>query len=132
MCRLRNLITHVPTGLEAQSSVVHVFSNGSNSASSWSRSRFAANQAATASFSRCGDVHASVARRLADAGCGLVLDAGGGNGVLARELAKVGVRTVTVDRATYVADAPRPALRTDALTLPFRELSFPGTASGSS
>ena len=40
--------------------------------------RFAANQAAIASFSRRGDVHASVARRLADAGCGLVLDVGGG------------------------------------------------------
>ena len=38
MCRLRNFITHVPAGVGAQSSVVHVFSNGSNSASSWSRS----------------------------------------------------------------------------------------------
>ncbi|HXW78144.1 MAG TPA: hypothetical protein VEJ84_01530 [Acidimicrobiales bacterium] len=88
--------------------------------------RFAANQAATAAFSRRGDVHAAVARSLAEAGCELVLDLGGGNGVLARELAKVGARTVTVDRASYVAEAPRPVLLADARALPFREFSFPG------
>ena len=90
--------------------------------------RFASNQAATVAFSRRGDVHPAVARRLADAGCELVLDVGGGNGVLARELAKVGVRTVTADRARYVAEAPPPMLRSDALMLPFREGSFSGTS----
>jgi SAM-dependent methyltransferase len=90
--------------------------------------RFAANQAATAAFSRRGDVHAAVAKHLVEVGCELVLDAGGGNGVLARELAKAGARTVTVDRASYVADAPRPVLRANVLMLPFRELSFQGTA----
>ena len=70
--------------------------------------RFASSQAATAAFSRRGDVHPAVARRLADAGCELVLDVGGGNGVLARELAKVGARTVTADRARHVAAAPPP------------------------
>ena len=56
------------------------------------------------------------------------MDVGGGNGVLARELAEVGVLTVTADRARYVADAPPPVLRSDALMLPFREGSFSGAA----
>jgi SAM-dependent methyltransferase len=90
--------------------------------------RFAANQAATAAFSCRGDVHPAVARRLAEAGCALVLDVGGGNGVLARELAKAGAQTVTADRASYVTDAPRPVLLADAVSLPFRGLSFPGAA----
>jgi SAM-dependent methyltransferase len=90
--------------------------------------RFAANQAATAAFSRRGDVHPSVAQRLASAGCDLVLDLGGGNGLLARELARFGVRTVTADRARYVRDAPGPALQADALALPFGDGVFAGAA----
>lgn len=88
--------------------------------------RFASNQAATAMFSRRGDVHPFVARRLAEVGCELVLDIGGGNGALARELGKVGVRCITADRAFYVADAPRPVLRADASMLSVREGSFSG------
>lgn len=90
--------------------------------------RFASNQAATAAFSRLGDVHGLVARRLVDAGSGVVLDVGGGNGALARELAKVGARAVTADRAVYVAESRPPVLRCDALLLPFREGSFSGAA----
>jgi hypothetical protein len=47
--------------------------------------RFAANQVATSLYSRRGDIHPAVSRRLAAEGCHLVLDLGGGNGVLARE-----------------------------------------------
>ncbi len=90
--------------------------------------RFASNQAATAAFSRHGDIHPAVAWRLADAGSELVLDVGGGNGVLARELARSGARTVTADLASYVADAPPPVVRSDAVMLPFRAGSFSGAA----
>jgi SAM-dependent methyltransferase len=90
--------------------------------------RFAANQAATAAFSRQEDVHPAVARRLTRVGCGLVLDVGGGNGVLARELAKGGVRAVTIDRAGHLSAAPPPVVRADALMLPFGEDSFGGAA----
>jgi SAM-dependent methyltransferase len=86
--------------------------------------RFAANQAANRLYSRRGDIHPAFAERLAMEGCELVLDLGGGNGALARELAQYQVRTLTADRATYVRDAPAPALRTDALMLPFRDGTF--------
>jgi SAM-dependent methyltransferase len=86
--------------------------------------RFAANQAANRLYSLRGDIHPAVAKRMAMEGCELVLDLGGGNGVLARELALHQVRTVTADRATYVRDAPSPALRTDALMLAFRDGTF--------
>jgi SAM-dependent methyltransferase len=56
------------------------------------------------------------------------LDIGGGNGALARELAKVGVHCITADRASYVADAPPPVLRADATELPVRGASFSGVA----
>jgi SAM-dependent methyltransferase len=86
--------------------------------------RFAANQAATGLYSMRGDIHPAVAKRMATEGCELVLDLGGGNGVLARELAQYQVRTVTADRAAYVRDAPAPALQTDAFMLPFRDSTF--------
>jgi SAM-dependent methyltransferase len=90
--------------------------------------RFAANQAANRLYSQRGDIHPAVAKRMAMEGCALVLDVGGGNGVLARELAQYQVRPVTADRAVYVRDAPTPALRSDALTLPFRDGTFSGAA----
>lgn len=90
--------------------------------------RFAANQAATARLSASGDVHDLVARRLADTATGTVLDLGGGNGVLARLLGDRGIRAVVVDRAAYVARAPRPAVRADALRLPFRAGRFGAVA----
>jgi 2-polyprenyl-3-methyl-5-hydroxy-6-metoxy-1,4-benzoquinol methylase len=61
--------------------------------------RFAANQAATRLFSAAGDVHGPVADRLAALGSGRVLDLGGGNGTLARLLARHRVPAVVMDRA---------------------------------
>lgn len=86
--------------------------------------RFAVNQAATAAYSTAGDVHAPVARRLAALGVGDVVDVAGGDGTLARELARVGVRSVVVDQARHVTRAPRPAVRADVRSLPFQDDSF--------
>lgn len=88
--------------------------------------RFAANQAATARFSAAGDVHGLVAQRLASTAP--VLDLGGGNGTLARLLAGYGTPTVVLDRAAYVDQAPRPAVRADAQQLPFTSGSFGAVA----
>jgi SAM-dependent methyltransferase len=90
--------------------------------------RFAANQAATASFSTAGDLHALVAQRLHQAGVAPVLDLGGGNGQLARHLRAARVSTVVVDPAVYVRQAPKPAIRADARALPFVDRSFGAVA----
>lgn len=90
--------------------------------------RFAANQTATAAFSRAGDVHRPVAHRLARAGVCRVLDLGGGNGTLALALAAEGVRAVVADSAAHVASSPAPAVRADLTALPFRDASFPAAA----
>ncbi|WP_413812683.1 class I SAM-dependent methyltransferase [Streptomyces sp. OE57] len=90
--------------------------------------RFAANQAATQRFAARGDVHPMVARRLAAEGARIVVDIGGGNGLLAGYLAREHVGTVVVDRAGHVGHAPRPAVLGDALKLPFRDESFDGAA----
>jgi hypothetical protein len=60
--------------------------------------RFAANQAATQQFSAGGDVHQQVADRIAALNAGRVLDLGGGDGTLARLLARHDVPTVVLDR----------------------------------
>lgn len=91
-------------------------------------SRFATNQAATRSYAAQGDVHAGIALRLAEEGCRTVLDIGGGNGILAGLLAVEGVRTVVADQATYVDQAPGPAVRADALRLPFADEAFDAVA----
>ena len=90
--------------------------------------RFAANQQATRRFSARGDVHAGIARRMAEAGCRMVVDIGGGNGVLAQYLAAEGVETVVVDPAGYVSQAPAPAVRASAFHLPFRDECFDAAA----
>lgn len=90
--------------------------------------RFAANQEATHRFAAQGDVHALIAQRLAAEGCRSIIDIGGGNGTLATHLAGEGVTTVVVDRAGHIARAPRPAVRADALRLPFRDETFDGAA----
>jgi SAM-dependent methyltransferase len=95
--------------------------------------RFAAGQAAAQRFSARGDLHSAVARRLiaegSRAGGGYrIADIGGGNGTLARLLAGHGSTVVTVDRAGYVARAPRPAVRADAAALPFPAGTFDGAA----
>jgi len=90
--------------------------------------RFATNQEATRRFVDRGDVHADIARRLCDSGRRSVIDIGGGNGTLARLLAEYDVETVVVDQAAYVASAPRPAVRANALDLPFRDGCFDGAA----
>jgi SAM-dependent methyltransferase len=90
--------------------------------------RFAANQAATASFSTTSDLHAVVARRLHQIDTAPILDLGGGNGLLARHLRTAGVPTVVVDPATHVSQAPRPVVRADARALPFADHSFGAVA----
>jgi SAM-dependent methyltransferase len=65
------------------------------------------------------DVHPVVAARLAASGARVVLDAGGGNGRLARLLPALDMRCLLVDlSATMLALAPRPAIRADASRLP--------------
>jgi SAM-dependent methyltransferase len=90
--------------------------------------RFAANQLATQNFSMIGDVHDRVAVRLAKIAAGPVLDLGGGNGTLAKALAKRGRGVIVVDRADYVHNAPRPAVQADATRLPFRADCFAAVA----
>jgi SAM-dependent methyltransferase len=92
--------------------------------------RFAANQLATRRFLARHDIHADIAEHFAGigAGVGRVVDIGGGNGVLARLLAGYGVDTVVVDRAGYVARAPRPVVMADACRLPFCDDTFGGAA----
>jgi SAM-dependent methyltransferase len=90
--------------------------------------RFAANQLATQNFSIVGDVHDRVADRLAKITNGPILDLGGGNGTLAKSLAKHGRSAIVVDRAEYVRSAPRPAVQADAIRLPFRADCFAAVA----
>lgn len=91
--------------------------------------RFATNQAATARFCLAGDVHAPVAERLASVTTSApVLDLGGGNGTLARLLVEHGLATVVLDQAAHVEQAPRPAVRANALQLPFVQASFGAAA----
>src|SRR5215467_2222073 len=91
--------------------------------------RFAATQAATQRFSTRGDIHPLIARRMAAAGCRIVIDIGGGTGTLARLLTSHGISTVVVDRAGHVTRAPRPAIRADGahLALPRQHLRRGGS-----
>jgi SAM-dependent methyltransferase len=90
--------------------------------------RFAANQLATQNFSMIGDVHDRVAERLAKITTGPILDLGGGNGTLAKSLARQGRGAIVVDRADYVRSAPGPAVQADATRLPFRAECFAAVA----
>ncbi|MGH2908765.1 MAG: class I SAM-dependent methyltransferase, partial [Solirubrobacteraceae bacterium] len=90
--------------------------------------RFAANPAATARFSAVGDVHVLVAERLASIAAAPVLDLGGGNGTLAHLLADRRIRTIVLDQAVYIDQAPRPVVRADAHRLPFIDRSFGAVA----
>jgi SAM-dependent methyltransferase len=90
--------------------------------------RFAANQEATARYSLVGDVHPFVAARFAEEHCQLVLDVGGGNGTLGRLLLARGIPNVTIDHARHVRDALGPAVRADAVQLPFPGCTFPAAA----
>ena len=80
--------------------------------------RFRANLAATQRCSRSGDVHPVVAERLTREGARLVLDLGGGTGTLGRVLSPRGVRTMVVDHAAHLAQAPPPRVRADLSALP--------------
>jgi SAM-dependent methyltransferase len=75
-----------------------------------------------------GDVHDRVADRLAKSTTGPILDLGGGDGTLAKSLAKHGRSAIVVDRADYVRRAPRPAVQADATRLPFRSECFAAVA----
>jgi SAM-dependent methyltransferase len=87
-------------------------------------SRFAAVQTVRQQFAD-GEVFAPVARRLAAIPqAGPVLELGGGTGPLARQLSGAGVPVVVADLAAHVAQAPCPAVRTDATALGFRQGSF--------
>ena len=91
--------------------------------------RFLTNQAATRLFLTTGDLHGPVAERLnAHHGLGSVLDLGGGNGLLATQLLRLGTRAVVLDQAAYVLTAPRPAVQGDAERLPFQDGSFDAVA----
>jgi SAM-dependent methyltransferase len=90
--------------------------------------RFAANQLTTQNFSMVGDVHDRVTYRLAKSTTGPILDLGGGDGTLAKSLAKHGRSAIVVDRADYVRSAPRPAVQADATRLPFRAECFAAVA----
>ncbi|PZS12946.1 MAG: hypothetical protein DLM60_21595 [Pseudonocardiales bacterium] len=70
--------------------------------------RFVANQAATARFSAVSDVHVLAEERLASIEAAPVLDLGGGNGTLVHLVADRGIRTVVLDQAAYVDQAPWP------------------------
>jgi len=59
---------------------------------------------------------------------GSVLDLGGGNGLLATQLLRLGTRAVVLDQAAYVLTAPRPAVQGDAERLPFQDGSFDAVA----
>jgi len=85
--------------------------------------RWSANQRATRRLVG-RDVHEDVAGRLA--GAGRVVDIGGGDGTLARLLRDT--TCVVVDRARHIERAPRPAVRADAVALPFRSGSFDAAA----
>jgi hypothetical protein len=58
--------------------------------------RFAANQLATRAFSIIGDVHDRVTDRLAKITNGPILDLGGGNGVLAKSLARLSTKEASL------------------------------------
>lgn len=73
-------------------------------------------------------MHDRVADRLAKITNGPMLDLGGGNGTLAKSLAKHGRSAIVVDRAEYVRSAPRPAVQADAIRLPFRADCFAAVA----
>lgn len=90
--------------------------------------RFAANQLATRRFLAGHDVHLDVAERFVDEQLRRVADIGGGNGALARLLVERGIGVVVVDRARYVALAPRPVVLADACHLPFADHSFDAAA----
>jgi len=91
--------------------------------------RFLTNQDVTRRFSNAGDVHAPVAARLAlEHPAGLVLDLGGGNGLLARHLLAAGVRVVVVDQAKYVAGSGGIAVQAQAERLPFANGTFDAVA----
>jgi SAM-dependent methyltransferase len=90
--------------------------------------RFATNQLATRRFLARQDVHPDVAQRFTSEHLHRVADIGGGNGVLARLLVEQGIGVVVIDRADYVAQAPRPAVLADACHLPFADDTFDGAA----
>jgi len=90
--------------------------------------RFAANERATALFSRAGDVHLQVAQRLARVTTGPVLDLGGGTGHLSRLLTVRSVTTVVVDNAPHLAQAPGLRVLADACRLPFPAATFTAAA----
>jgi SAM-dependent methyltransferase len=90
--------------------------------------RFAAGQAATARLVTRADVHTEIADHFAAVGCRRVLDIGGGNGLLATLLNERGVASVVADSARYVGQAPPPAVRADAIALPFRAENFDAAA----
>jgi SAM-dependent methyltransferase len=70
-----------------------------------------------------GDVHAPVARRIADEDLAPVLDIGGGQGYL-KTLLPTGWPAIVVDLSpTQLTDAPHPKIRADASVLPARDRS---------
>lgn len=91
--------------------------------------RFRANVRAVEKYGLEGDVHESVARRLADERLVPVLDLGCGEGRLTRPARALGLPVTALDfsSAMLVAVAS-PRVRSDACRLPFGERTFGGVA----
>ena len=84
---------------------------------------------ALAKYGFGGDVHADVAKRIADEGLDPRLDVGCGRGALMRPLQDLGVAVVGLDASpTQLRDAPDPLVRGDARLLPFADETFSSVA----
>ena len=90
--------------------------------------RFASNQLATRRFLAGHDVHVDVAERFVEEQFHRVADIGGGNGALAGLLVERAIEVIVVDRARYVALAPRPVVLAEACHLPFADNTFDAAA----
>ena len=90
--------------------------------------RWRTGQRVVAAYLKGGDVHGRVGQRLQDAGAASVLDIGCGYGRLAAALPP-GIRWIGCDMSpTMLGEAPRPAVRADAVRLPFGAGTFDAAA----
>ena len=90
--------------------------------------RWRTNQRLVGRLLQGADVHSRVGARLAELGCGDVLDIGCGDGRLARALPPSVAWTGCDFSPAMLASAPRPVVRADAARLPFRDGSFGAVA----